>query len=306
MATSTDSRRSGRLGRLRERATGPGMLLVPLVIYELLFFIAPLAYLFRISLMKPATGQAYISGTFTLANYTQVLFSSRFQEIIFFSLKYGVLVTVLTVIVGTYYAYAIWQADGLLGTALLFVVLITLLTTLVVRLFAVFVLFSPTGAASNLINQAMLAINVFNQPHLFVTNLFGATVGQMYVMFPYVVLPVYSVLVTLDEQRVEAARDLGATEFQSFREVVLPQAIPGIMVGAILSFAWSFGAYAAPFLLGSTNTETAAMEVYRLMVGRFNWPLATALAFVVLAVVLISVGAVFYVFRNSLGDVYAA
>lgn len=302
MSTETGA---GGLARLRERATRPAALLLPLAVYEVLFFVVPLAYLLRISLMEQTTAGAYAKGTFTLANYTQVLTSGHFQDVILFSLKFGVLVTALTVVAATYYAYAVWQADGLLGTALMFVVVVTLLTTLVVRLFAVFILLSPIGPGAQVANQFLTAIHVLQEPRLFVTNLFGATAGQVYTMFPYTVMPIYSVLATLDDKKVEAARDLGATEFQSFREVVLPQVLPGVMVGAVLCFAWSFGAYAAPYLLGSTNNETAAMEVYRLMVTRFNWPLATALAFVVLSVVLLSVVVVGYLFRDHLSDAYA-
>jgi spermidine/putrescine transport system permease protein len=302
MSTVSDVLGGEGVARLRERATGPIALQVPLLLFEVLFFVVPLAYLFRISLMEQTTAGAYASGTVTVENYLQVLTSSHFQEVITFSLEYGLLVTALTVVASTYYAYAVWRADGLVGTLLMFAVVITLLTTLVVRLFAVFLLFSPVGA----VNQLLTAIDVLREPVLLVTNLFGSTAGQVYTMFPYTVMPIYSVLATLDEERLEAARDLGATELQSFREVVLPNVLPGITVGAVLCFAWSFGAYAAPFLLGSTDNETAAMEVYRLMITRFNWPLATSLAFVVLVVVLLSVGVVFYVFRDYLGDAYGA
>ena len=261
IVATTDIRNREVLGRLRERATSSSTLIVPLVIYELLFFLAPLAYLFRISLMEQTTAGAYVGGTFTLANYREVLPSPHFQDTVFLSLQFGVLVTVLTVLASTYYAYAVWQSDGIFGTVLMFVVLVTLLTTLVVRLFSVLLLLLPIGP----VNQLLTVIGILREPVLVVTNLFGATAGQVHTMFPYTVMPIYSVLATLDDQRVEAARNLGANEFQSFREIVLPHALPGITVGAILCFAWSFGAYAAPFLLGSTNGDTAAMEVYRLM-----------------------------------------
>nr|WP_197052372.1 ABC transporter permease subunit [Halobellus rufus] len=190
----------------------------------------------------------------------------------------------------------------MLKNALLFIVVVTLLTTLVVRLFSILIILSPNGP----FNQLLVAIQVLREPTLLVTNLFGATVGQVYTIFPYTVLSIYSVLSILDWTKVEAARDLGATEIGSFREVVLPQITSGILVGAVISFAWSFGAYAAPFLLGSSGQDTAAMEVYRLMVTRFNWPLATALSFVVLLVVLASVSLLFFVTDDNLGDAYGA
>ncbi|MEA5389213.1 ABC transporter permease subunit [Haloarculaceae archaeon H-GB11] len=229
-----------------------------------------------------------------------MVFSSHFQEILYFSLKFAVLVTAIAVVISTYYAYAIWRAKGLLQNVLLFAVVVTLLTTLVVRLFSILLLLSPVGV----VNQLLTAIQLLREPVLLVTNLFGATVGQVYTIFPYTVLSIYSVLATIDWKKVEAANDLGAGELRAFYEIVLPQLLPGIAVAAVISFAWSFGAYAAPFLLGASSQQTAAMEVYRLMISRFNWPLATALSFVVLVVVLASVSVLFVAIGDKLGENY--
>ncbi|WP_220581809.1 ABC transporter permease [Haloarcula nitratireducens] len=288
------------LETLRERVYRPELLVAPLVVFELAFFVVPLIMLVRVSLLEQTTSGAYVAGTLTLANYQEVLFSSHFQDILFFSFKFAILVTTIATVLSVFFAYAIWRADGILKNALLFIVVVTLLTTLVVRLFSILIILSPNGP----LNQLLVAIKVLRQPVLLVTNLFGATVGQVYTIFPYTVLSIYSVLSILDWAKVEAARDLGATELVSFREIVLPQITSGILVGAVISFAWSFGAYAAPFLLGSTRQDTAAMEVYRLMVTRFNWPLATALSFVVLLVVLASVSLLFFVSDDNLGDAY--
>lgn len=293
---------SGVLEDFRERVYRPELLVAPLLLFELVFFLVPLLMLVRVSLFEQTTSGAYAAGTFTLANYQQVVFSAHFQEILLFSFKFSILVTAIATVLSVFFAYAIWRADGLVKNMLLFLVVVTLLTTLVVRLFSILLILSPNGP----FNQLLLALQVLREPVLLVTNLFGATIGQVYTIFPYTVLSIYSVLAILDWKKVEAARDLGATELASFREVVLPQITSGIAVGAVISFAWSFGAYAAPFLLGSSGQDTAAMEVYRLMITRFNWPLATALSFVVLVVVLASVGLLFIVSGDSLGESYGA
>lgn len=278
----------------------PELLLAPLVLFELAFFIVPLVLMFRVALYEQTNAGAYVPGTVTLANFQEVILSSHFQDIIFFSLKFAVLVTAIAVVISTYYAYAIWRSDGLMQNVLLFAVVVTLLTTLVVRLFSILLLLSPVGV----VNQLLMAIQLLREPVLLVTNLFGATVGQVYTMFPYTVLSIYSVLATIDWRKVEAANDLGAGELRAFYEIVLPQLMPGIAVASVISFAWSFGAYAAPFLLGASSQQTAAMEVYRLMISRFNWPLATALSFVVLVVVLASVSVLFVALGNKLGENY--
>jgi ABC-type spermidine/putrescine transport system permease subunit I len=134
----------------------------------------------------------------------------------------------------------------------MFAVVITLLTTLVVRLFAVFLLFSPVGA----VDQLLTAIDVLREPVLLVTNLFGSTAGQVYTMFPYTVMPIYSVLATLNEERLEAARDLGATELQSFREVVLPQMRAGLFASALIAFIISLQEFVMTLFLSGQDTRT--------------------------------------------------
>jgi spermidine/putrescine transport system permease protein len=189
---------------------------------------------------------------------------------------------VLSVALGTLYAYAVWRSEGRLRTLLLAGVLVSMFTTLVVKLFALRLLLVPNGP----VNGLLLGTGLLSEPLALVNNLTGVVLGQLYIVVPYSVLAVYSVLSSVDERTVEAARDLGASGPRAFVEVVLPHAGPGIAVATVVSFTWSVGAYAAPFLLGSNDQRTVGMEVAALLGQDFDWTAAAALAVALTVVVL--------------------
>lgn len=272
------------------------LLMAPLIVFETLVFIAPFAMLVRISLSAQTRGLPYEPGTFTLAAYQEVLSSGFFHGIITYSFKLGVIATTLTVALATFYAYATWRATGMKKALLLFSVVLPLLTTLVIKTYAWVPLLAPQGTVNNL----LMAANVLQSPVQFVPNTPGVVVGQVYIIFPYATLAVYSVLSTLEWDVVEAARDLGASRPRAFVEVVLPQAMPGIAVATVISFAWSVGAYAAPALLGAGSDRTFAIEVEKQMLVGFNWPVATALSAIMLVLMFVSVF-VLYTAINSYG-----
>lgn len=288
-----------RFGDYLPEVTGSFGLLLPLVLFELLFFVVPLLFLGRISLYEPTTDGAYVSDTVSVASYREMLTNGYLHDIILFTVAFTILVTVVTVVLSTFYAYAIWRATGVLKNVLIFSVVVVLLTTLVVRLFAIMLILAPAGPTNGL----LVAFDAVQEPIRMVNNLFGATVGQVYTIFPYAVLAIYSVLTTIDEDLLEAAWVHGASRTQTFREVILPEVKPGLAVGAVISLAWTFGSYAAPSLLGGSGERTIAIEIHALMLTQFNWPVASALGVTILLTVLGASLMLFKVLGIGGGDV---
>lgn len=272
--------------------------MLPLMLFELLVFVAPFFILLRISAAEGASDLAYQPGTWSLDAYIDVLTSDLFASIVLYSFKLGIAVTIITVVLSLFYAYAIWRADGFVKSMLLLSVVVTLLTTLVVKTYA----FVPLLASNGTFNDLLVSLGVLSDPIQIVPNTLGVVIGQVYITLPYAVLAVYSVLATMDWEVVEAARDLGASRPRSVLEVVVPQAMPGIVVGAGMSFAWSVGAYAAPSLLGGGADRTFAIEVEQRMLLDFQWPTATALATVMFVLMLVSVALMFVAFDRWGGD----
>jgi spermidine/putrescine transport system permease protein len=256
-------------------------LLLPLFALDVGVFLVPTAYLLRVSLAARTPSGAFVEGSWAIDGYRYVAGTSLVHEILGFTLLFAVLVTALAVAIGVGYAYAAWRASGWTRALLLGGAVCSLFTTLVVKLFAVVLVYSPRGV----VNDLLLAVGVATEPLLLVDNLAGAVIGQLYIVVPYAILSVYAVLSSLDQRLVEAARDLGADRPQVVREVVLPHVRPGVAVAAVIAFTWSVGAYPAPLLLGSGSEQTVGILVSQLLLARFDWPAAAALSVVTVVVV---------------------
>ncbi|MFB6175864.1 MAG: ABC transporter permease [Halobaculum sp.] len=276
------------VGAVRDRLGTVGdtrvALLVPLVVFDLLVFVVPFGYLLRISLTERTGQGAFVRGSWSLEGFGYVFGTPTLVDAFLFTLGFGVVATAVSVAVSTLYAYAIWRAQGALRVTLIAGVLVSMFTAIVVKLFAAVLVFSPDGV----VNQLLLAAGLIDTPLMLVNNAVGAVLGQLYIVVPYSVLAVYSVLSTVDESLVEAARDLGAGRVRAFRAVVVPHTVPGLLVAGVISFTWSVGSFAAPLLLGSGSERTAGMAVSDLLLERFDWPAAAALAVLVTATVFLA------------------
>lgn len=260
------------------------LLLVPLIAFMCVFFVIPFFYLLRVSVYRNEAGRAFVENTWTIESYVSVLTSEFIHGITVFTFKYALLVTVVTIPLAFFYAYAIWRSSRRAKTALLLSVLLPMFTTLVVKLYAWVLLLAPLGP----VNELLIVVEILDEPVILISNLFGATVGQIYITFPYAVLPIYSVLSSVSENTIESARDLGASRPRAVYEIVVPAAMPGVIVGAVLTFTWTVGSYTAPALLGSSRQRTFAIEVHNLMLAQFNWPAAGALAVFTIAIVVVN------------------
>jgi spermidine/putrescine transport system permease protein len=289
-----------RFGKwMQDSSNRAKVLLVPLLVFELVFFIAPALILLRFSLLQPTGQQAYVSGTWSLDAYNTILNSSVIHKVLFFTVEMSVYATVLTLLLSILLSYAIWRTDGIVKVVLLLSVLLPLFTTLVVKIYAMAIILAPVG----LVNSLLLDIGVLNSPIRIINNKWGVLLGQIYITMPYATLAIYSVLPTIEWNTVEAARDLGASRPRSVIEVVLPQALPGIVVGTVIIWTWSMGAYTAPALLGSGSEWTVALEIQNVMLTQFNWPVGAALAIVLLVIILISILLITGMLNRLGGDV---
>jgi len=271
-------------GRLSARRAP--LLALPFLAFETVFFLGAVAYLVRVSLAEPAASSAFVEGTWTVSNYADVLSDGYLVGRLLYSVRLGAVVTAVTVPLGFLYAYAAWRARGSRRVVLLSSVVVALLLSIVIKVYAWVILLSAEGIVNRLLTSTVAEGSVS-----FLGNDLGVVIGLAYSMLPYVVLTVYSVLVTLDERSLAAARDLGAGRLRSVYEAVLPGAAPGVAAAAVVCFSWSSVAYAAPVFLGSPSERTVAVETSRLLVDSFDWARAAALGVTSVVAVLLTAGA---------------
>ena len=272
---------TGGLRARFRRADLRALLVAPIVLFDLAVFVVPFGYLLRISLTERTSRGAFVEGSWSIEGFEYVLSTPTLVDSIIFTLGFATGVTALSLGISLLYAYAIWRATGGLRVLLLVGVLVSMLTAIIVKLFAVILLFSPSG----FINQVIVASGIVAEPLPLINNVTGAVIGQLYIVVPYSVLAIYSVLSSVDQSVIEAARDLGAGRLQAVAEVVVPHTIPGLIVAGVISFTWSVGSFAAPLLVGSSAERTTGIAISDLLQQNFDWTAAAAMGLLVAAMV---------------------
>lgn len=255
-------------------------LVVPAVLLFSLFFVLPFGVLGVMSFLSGSPVNAP-SVHLTLRHYERFLADDLYLEALWATLRIGLITTLSALLIGYPLAHLMARARSRIGHAvLLMAVIAPMLTGIVVRTFAWMTLLQDKGV----INTTLIALGVTEKPLHLMYNELGTIVALTHIYVPFMVLTLAGVIGRIDERLEEAARSLGATRWQAFREVTLPLSLPGILAGSLLVFALSISAYVTPFLMGGTDVLTLPMLIYQQVSASFNPNFAGALGVILLAV----------------------
>ena len=139
---------------------------------------------------------------------------------------------------------------------------------------------------AGVINKTLMALGIIDEPLALVNNLTGVTIGMVYIMLPFIILPLHATLRAIDPAILNAAALCGAGRWQIFRRVLLPLSAPGAAAGALMVFVMSLGYFVTPTLLGGTANMMLAGMIAQLIQSLLNWGLGGAAAFILLSVTL--------------------
>lgn len=254
----------------RSRAFAP---VLPALAFLVCFFALPVLALLLRSVLEPRPG---------FENYAQLVGTGTYLRVFGNTFLVAGTVTVVTAAIGLPLAWFLAIAPRRWSRLLFAVIVLSMWTNLLARTYAWMVLLQSTG----LINRALMALGITSAPLPLIYNLAGVTIGMVYIMLPFMVLPLHATLATLDRALFHAAALCGATRWQAFRGVFLPLVLPGIAAGGLMVFVMSLGYYVTPSLLGGTSNMMLAELVAQLVQSLLNWGLGGAVAFVLLAVTL--------------------
>jgi putative spermidine/putrescine transport system permease protein len=234
-----------------------GLLTPPLAAF-LVIYVGSLGVLFVSSLWTSNSFTSAIEHTWTLANYRTIFSTANpYLHVAAWTVEIAAAVTVTDAILAFPLAFFMARLAGKRMRAVLFVmVLLPLVSSYLVRIYAWQTLLAHDGA----INWALNGLGLPDQ-NLAYTNA-AVWVVFSYVWLPFMVLPVYAALERIPESYLEASADLGARNWRTFRSVVLPLALPGVVAGSIFTFALTLGDYITPLLVGGTNSQMIGNYVY--------------------------------------------
>jgi ABC-type spermidine/putrescine transport system permease subunit I len=223
-------------------------------------------------------GGYYVEGTWTLDNYVRFFTDDYFLSILWFTVWFALLVTAVTMILAYPMAYYIYKAGPRLKAALLILVILPKLSNMLVLVYGLQLLMANDG----LLNKAIMALALSDEPVKLVYTLFSATTSKVLLIIPYTILVITAALHTLDPSLREAARGLGAGPVKTFLTVTLPLSMPGTLIALLITIVWALGAFVSPSLLGNPNLQTLAVEVPKQTFENVNWAMGSALAFIML------------------------
>jgi spermidine/putrescine transport system permease protein len=266
------------------------VLLAPVTLFLGVFFLLPLGIIALFSFLTPGL-YGGVEWSFYHWNYGRIfgwadglieIFEPIYLQILFRSLVFAAVTVILTLLLC--YPVAFWVSRLSERWRLVFMFLITLpfFSSLIVRLYAWLLILKPTG----LLNSVLLWTGLIGEPLEILYTPTAVVLGMVYVMVPFMFLPLYAAVDNLDRAQVEASLDLGATRVQTFFKVVLPQTLPGIMGGAVIVFIPSVGNFVVPDVLGGAKGLMIGNLVEQQFLSARNWPFGSALSMIIMAVVL--------------------
>lgn len=246
---------------------------LPTIVLLVAFFIVPVAILLARSVTEPEPG---------LQNYAALLGSPTYARVFFNTFFVSGVVTLTTALIAFPVAWALALMPAFWARLLFGLILLSMWTNLLARTYAWMVLLQQTG----LVNRTLMALGIIDEPLVLVNNLVGVTVGMVYIMLPFMILPLYSVIRKIDPAILQAAALCGASRTQALFRVLLPLAAPGLASGGLMVFVMSLGYFVTPALLGGTSYMMLAELIVQQVQSLVNWGLGGAAAFILLVVTL--------------------
>jgi putative spermidine/putrescine transport system permease protein len=268
-------------------------LAAPLALLLGVFFLLPLLLLLAQSLRPLVIGQPATSSGLTLANYARFLGDPFYLGTLRATLVLGTFVTVLAVAIGYPVAYGLARGRHRGRTALRLLVLAPLLVSVVIRTYGWIVLLAQNGV----VNQALLALRLIDDPVRFMFTYTGVTIGLVHFALPVAILSLVGVIEAVDPALEEAARGLGAGPVRAFLRVTLPLTLPGIAAGSMLVFALTVAAFVTPALMGGPSLIVLSTLIYQQMTVTLEWGFGAAVA----AILLVVTTGLFLLYQRLLG-----
>jgi putative spermidine/putrescine transport system permease protein len=254
------------------------VLLLPPLGWMLVFYLAALAVLFVSAFWSIDSFTGKLTHTFTWANFHLIFSDPTYRQIAWRTIWMAAAVTATDAVIAFPFAYYMARIAGPRQRTLLFVlVLLPLWSSYLARIYAWRLILNHDGALNWALGKLGLPVQGWAFTNTAIWIVFS------YIWLPFMILPIYAALERIPDSYLEASRDLGARNWTTFRRVIVPLALPGIVAGSIFTFSLTLGDYITPSLVG--NVDFIGNVIYRNVLGLTNnLPFAAAYATIPLAV----------------------
>jgi len=282
-------RKSGWLSGVDRR---PWLLLSPALLSVTLLLVIPTLFIAVYSFwLRTATGADQVG--FYLNNWREVLTDRFYRDILLQTLRIAAISTLICALVGYVPAYYIATTRSRHKALLLVMLMLPFWVSYIIRTMSWINVLGVSGA----VNNVLLWLGFVTKPFQMLYNEATVILGLVHFLLPFMILNIYVSLDGIERSLIDAARSLGCTGWQAFKEVTLPLSVPGLAAGALLCFVLAAGSYITPMVLGGPRDAMFATLVFEAIVTQLDWPLGSALSLLLLGLL----GALVMVYSRFLG-----
>ena len=246
---------------------------VAVIFAWLIFFVLiPNLLVFTVSFLSKDSSNFYAL-PFTFVSYTR-LFEPLYAQVVWNSLYMSSIATVICLIIGYPFAFMIAKIEPKYRAILLFLVVLPFWTNSLIRIYGMKIFLGVKG----ILNEALLGLGFISEPIRILNTEAAVIIGLVYLLLPFMILPLYSAIEKLDHRLLEAAKDLGANAFQRFIKVIIPLTMPGIISGCLLVLLPAMGMFYVADLLGGAKVLLVGNVIKSEFLISRNWPFGSAIS----------------------------
>ncbi|WP_319536990.1 spermidine/putrescine ABC transporter permease PotB [uncultured Vibrio sp.] len=209
--------------------------------------------------------------TFTLDNYVRLL-DPLYAKVLMHSFYMAIIATLLCLVIGYPFAYIVAKMPEKWRPFMLFLVIVPFWTNSLIRTYGLKIVLGTQG----ILNKSLMAMEIIDKPLRLMYTETAVMIGLVYILLPFMILPLYSAIEKLDNTYIEAAKDLGANKFQTITKVILPLTMPGIIGGCLLVLLPALGMFYISDLLGGAKNLLIGNVIKSQVLNARDWPFGAA------------------------------
>ena len=277
-------------------AWGTRLLILPPFLWLCMLFLVPFVMVLAISLSSVRVGMppyeplfswqgAILAIQLNFENFQFVLGDAIYIRAYLSSLKVAAISTAMVFLIGYPLAYGISRCSERWRSVLVFLVIVPFWSSLLIRVYSWMAILRNDG----LLNALLLNLGLIDQPLQIMNTETAIYIGIVYSYLPFMVLPIYSNLAAADRNLVEAARDLGCSDFSAFWRVTFPLSLAGVAAGCALVFIPVVGEFVIPDLLGGAGTQMIGRTIWVEFFNNRDWPVASAVTVLLLLILVVPI-----------------
>lgn len=251
-------------------------LILPMYIFSILFVLGPLLYMIALSFATNHEGLG-VTFRFTLENFKKMadpVYVGTFVQ----SFQVAIMTTILVVVIGYPFGYFMAKQSKRGKRLLMFLIMVPFWTSSLLRMYGWIIVLQAKG----IVNTILIQLGLIRVPIKILYSYPAVLIGMVYALLPFMILSVYSSVEKMDWTLVEAAKDLGASNWKAFSTVTLKLTLPGLLSGVILTFIPSMGLFFIADILGGNKIVLVGSLIQDQLGRGGNWPFAAALSVVLM------------------------